>query len=106
MAKVIEQTADLSLVTDGEPRYGHQLFEICRETVRTGKVGRPPITLKKGVKVRRKNKGSQAHKKGPKRSKYETPYKEHPETEQNLDNKDVHANHLEGFNSSLRRRIS
>ncbi len=106
LAKVIEQTADLSLVTDGERRYGNLLFEICQEVVRMGQVGRPPTTLKQGLKVRVKNKGSQAHQKGPKRPKYQAPHKEHPETEQNLDNKDVHANHLEGFNSSLRRRLA
>ena len=106
LTQVIEQTEDLSLVTDGERRYGNLLFEICQEVVRMGQVGRPPTTLQKGVKVRVKNKGSQAHKKGPKRPKYQTPHKEHPETEQNLDNKDVHANHLEGFNSALRRLIS
>jgi hypothetical protein len=32
-----------------------------------------PSTLKKGVKVRLKNKGVQAHKKGPKRPKYQAP---------------------------------
>lgn len=106
LAKVIEQTDDLSLVTDGERRYGNLLFDICQEVVRTGQVGRPPTTLKKGVKVRVKNKGSQSGKRGAKRPKYQAPHKEHPETEQNLDNKDVHANHLEGFNAALRRRLS
>ncbi len=106
LAQVIEQTDDLSLVTDGERRYGNLLFEICQEVIRTGQVGRPPTTLKKGVKVRVKNKGSQTHKKGPKRPKYQAPHKEHPETEQNLANEDVHANHLEGFNSALRRLIA
>jgi hypothetical protein len=64
LTQVIEQTKDLSLVTDGERRYGNLLFEICQEAVRTGKVGRPSTTLKKGVKVRVKNKGDQAHNKG------------------------------------------
>ncbi len=106
LAQVIERTEDLSLVTDGERRYGNLLFEICWEVVRMGQVGRPPTTLKKGIKVRIKNKGSQKNKKGRKRPKYQAPHKEHPETEQNLDDKDVHANHLEGFNSALRRLIS
>lgn len=106
LANVISQTGDLSLVTDGERRYGNLLFDICQEVVRTGKVGRPPTTLKKGVKVRVKNKGSQSGKPGPKRPKYQAPHREHPETEQNLDNQDIHANHLEGFNAALRRRLS
>jgi transposase-like protein/IS1 family transposase len=106
LAQVIAQTAELSLVTDGERRYGNLLFEICQEVVRTGQVGRSPITLKKGVKVRVKNKGSQAHRTGPKRPKYQAPHREHPETQQNLDNEDVHANHVEGFNSAARRKIS
>ncbi len=73
LSQVIEQTQELSLVTDGERRYGNILFEICRPVLRTGKVGRPRQTLPKGVKVRVKNKGSQAHKKGPKCPKYQAP---------------------------------
>ncbi len=106
LAQIIEQTEDLSLLTDGERRYGNLLFEICQEALRTGKPGRPKQVLPKGVKVRVKNKGSQAHKQGRKRPKYQAPWNEHPETEQNLENHDIHANHTEAFNSSLRRRLS
>jgi transposase-like protein len=106
LGRVIEQTDDLSLVTDGERRYGNLLFEICQEVVRTGQAGRPKTTLHCGVKVRVKNKGSQAHKTGPKRPKYQAPQKEHPKTEQNLEDSDIHANHVEAFNSALRRRLS
>ena len=80
LSQVIEQTQNLSLVTDGERRYGNILFEICRQALRTGQVGRPRQTLPQGVKVRVKNKGSQAHKKGPKRPKYQAPQPEHPDT--------------------------
>ena len=48
LGQVIDQTDDLSLLTEGERRYGNQLFELCQEVIRTGKVGRPPTTLKKG----------------------------------------------------------
>jgi hypothetical protein len=41
LTQVIDQTADLSLFTDGERRYGNLLFEICQEVIRTGQVGRP-----------------------------------------------------------------
>ena len=41
LAQVIAQTDDLTLVTDGERRYGNLLFDICQETLRTGQVGRP-----------------------------------------------------------------
>lgn len=41
LAQVIAQTDDLTLVTDGERRYGNLLFDICQETIRTGQVGRP-----------------------------------------------------------------
>jgi len=92
--------------TDGERRYGNILFEICYELVKSGKPGRPKKTLKQGVKARVKNKGSQAHKKGPKRPKYQSPWAEHPETEQKVDNKDIHANHAEAFNSALRRKCA
>ena len=106
LTQVVEQTTDLVLLTDGERRYGNLLFEICHEVVRTGRPGRPKNTLPKGVKVRVKNKGSQAHKRGPKRPKYQAPHNEHPETEQNLANNDSHANHLEAFNSALRRKLA
>jgi hypothetical protein len=106
LCQVIEQTGDLTLLTDGERRYGRLLFELCSEALRTGKRGRPKKTLRKGVKVRLKNKGSQRHKRGPKRPKYQAPYPEHPHTAQPIDTKDIHANHLEAFNTSLRRRCA
>jgi hypothetical protein len=58
LSQVIKQTGDLTLLTDGERRYGNLLFEICQEALRTGKPGRPRKTLPKGVKVRIKNRGS------------------------------------------------
>jgi hypothetical protein len=106
LSRVIGQSQEVSLVTDGERRYGNILFEICRQALRTGKAGRPRQTLPKGVKVRLKNKGSQAHKTGPKRPKYQAPQPEHPETAQDLADTDIHANHLEGFNAGLRRKLA
>ncbi len=104
LCEVIQQTGDLTLVTDGERRYGSLLFELCSEALRTGKRGRPKKTLRKGVKVRLKNKGSQRHKRGPKRPKYQAPYPEHPDTPQPIATTMIHANHLEAFHTSLRRR--
>jgi len=46
------------------------------------------------------------HKKGPKRTKYQIPHPEHPNTVQNIENKAIHANHVEAFNSALRRKLS
>jgi len=86
--------------------YGSLLFELCSEALRTGKRGRPKQTLRKGVKVRLKNKGAQRHKRGRKRPKYQAPYPEHPDTAQPLATTDIHANHLEAFNTSLRRRCA
>ncbi len=106
LLKVIRKTDDLTLLTDGERRYGNILFEICYELLRTGKRGRPRKTLKKGVKVRVKNKGDQKRKPGRKREKYQAPHQEHPETSQNIDDTDIHANHVEAFNAALRRRCA
>jgi hypothetical protein len=58
LLKVIRNTDDLTLLTDGERRYGNILFEICYELLKTGKRGRTRKTLKKGVKVRVKNRWS------------------------------------------------
>ena len=106
LCEVIQQTGDVTLLTDGERRYGNLLFELCSQALRTGKRGRPKQTLPKGVKVRIKNKGSQRHKRGPKRPKYQAPYREHPDTAPPVATKDIHANHLEAFNTSLRRRCA
>jgi hypothetical protein len=106
LSQVIEQTEDLTLLTDGERRYGNLLFEICQEVLRTGQPDRPKKVLPQGDKVRTKNKGSQAHKRGRKRAKYEAPWNEHPETKQELEDHEIHANHTEGFNSSMRRKVS
>ena len=106
LCKIIKKTDDISLVTDGERRYGNLLFEICHELLKNGKRGKPKKILKKGVKVRIKNKGSQSKKKGRKRPKYQSPFNEHPETHQDIENKDIHANHIEGQNAALRRKNS
>ncbi len=103
LAQVIEQTGSLALLTDGERRYGNLLFEICHDVIRSGRPGRPKKRLPKGVRVRLKNKGSQ---KGPgrKRQKYQAPVPEHPETDQDVAEQTIHANHVEAFNASIRRR--
>ena len=106
LCQVIQQTGDLTLLTDGERRYGSLLFELCSQALRNGKRGRPKKTLPKGVKVRLKNKGSQRHRRGPKRPKYQAPYPEHPDTPQPIATTDIHANHLEAFHTSLRRRCA
>jgi hypothetical protein len=106
LCEVIQQTGDVTLLTDGERRYGSLVFARCSEALRTGKRGRPKKMLPKGVKVRLKNKGSQRHKRGPKRPKYQAPYPEHPDTAQPMATKEMHANHLEAFHTSLRRRCA
>lgn len=57
LAKGVEQTGSISLLTDGERRYGNLLFEICDDVIRTGKPGRPKKRLPKGVRVRLKTRG-------------------------------------------------
>lgn len=103
---LLARSGDVTLLTDGERRYGNTLFEICSEVIRSGERGRPPKALRKGLKVRLKNKGSQKNRNGHKREKYETPHREHPETKQNISDTEIHANHAEAFNSSIRRRNS
>jgi hypothetical protein len=82
------------------------LFAICYELVKDGRPGRPKKTFKKGVHCRIKNKGSQAHKKGRKRPKYQSPWREHPETTRTIAETDIHANHAEAFLSALRRKCA
>ena len=106
LADLIDRTGDLTLMTDGERRYGLLLFEICQDLFRSGRPGRPRRVLPRGVRVRLKNKGSQSHRRGRKRPKYEAPCAEHPETPQDISSSEIHANHVEAFNASLRRRNS
>jgi len=101
---VIKQTDDFKLFTDGERRYSNTLFEICFELIYTGH--RPKKTFEKGVQVRLKNKGERKHKPGPKPKKYVQPKPEHPETINDIENSDIHANHTEAFNASLRRKCA
>jgi hypothetical protein len=103
ICQVIAQTADLTLLTDGERRYGNFLFSACCRALYTGKPGRPAQTLPEGVKVRLKNKGLSPDSA---RSKYEAPQPEHPQTVQNVSEEEIHANHVEAFNSALRRQLA
>jgi transposase-like protein len=105
LAQVIEQTGSLSLFTDGEGRYGNLLFEICHEVILNGKPGRPAKRLPKDVRVRLKNKGSKKRP-GRQRQKYQAPVPEHPQTVYGIAHEEIHANHLEAFNASMRRRNS
>ena len=66
----------------------------------TGKRGPPPHVLPEGVRVRIKNKGSQNHKRGRKRLKYQAPQREYPDTDQDLPLSDIHANHVEAQNAA------
>ena len=106
LLKVIRKTDDLSLLTDGKRHFGKILFEICYELLKTGTRGRPRKTLKKGVKVRLKDKDSQKKKPGPKRNKYHAPQPERPDTQQNLESSDIHANYVKMFYAVLRRMCS
>jgi transposase-like protein len=105
LVQVIEKTGNLTLLSDGERRYGNLLFAICQEVIRDGEPGRPKKRLRKGVRVRLKNKGSKKRAVKP-RPKYEAPVPEHPETTHPIEESDIHANHVEAFNASLRRNNS
>ncbi len=56
--------------------------------------------------VRLKNKSSKRRDAEGKRKKGETPKPEHPETTEKPEEKDVHANHVEAFNSAIRRYLA
>ena len=55
------------------------------------------------ARVRLKNKGSKKRP-GCQRQKYQTPVPEHPPTAHEVEDKEIHANHLEAFKTSMRRR--
>ena len=41
LADVLKQTEQMTLITDGEKRYGTTLFEVCSEVLKADKRGRP-----------------------------------------------------------------
>ncbi|MCY7272588.1 MAG: hypothetical protein LH702_02270, partial [Phormidesmis sp. CAN_BIN44] len=102
LCEVIEQMQDLTLLSDGERRYGKILFAVCHEVIHTGQPGRPKKRLPRGVRVRLKNKGS-SKRSSCKRLQYQAPVAEYPATDSKIDNHQIHANHVEAFNASLRR---
>jgi transposase-like protein len=104
--KIARQTHDLRIFTDGERRYGNLLFEIWHELVNNGKPGRPQKTFTRGVHCSIKNKASQAHTKGRKRPKYQSPWRAHPETARTIAETDIHANHAAAFFRALRRKCA
>ena len=106
VAAHVRRTQDTTFLSDGERRYGNALFELCARTVRTGQRGRPRRTLPKGCRVRIKHKGSQRHRRCPKRPKYQAPQPEHPDTPRDVPAAAIHAHHREGHNAALRRRNS
>lgn len=105
LVELIKQTKEFTLLTDGERRYGNILFELCNETINDDQEESPMKVLKEGVRVGLKNKGQDTSTTNSK-PKYERPQLEHPNTQHELEYKDIHANHLEGQNGATRRKLS
>jgi hypothetical protein len=93
-----------------ERRYSKLLFDICHKTLKTEKQGqqlpRPRKVLPKGLSVRLTNKSSKRRDTGGKLDKVETPKPEHPETREKPEEKEVHTNQVEAFNSAIRRYLA
>ena len=106
VAGYVNQSQEVSFLSDGERRYGNRLFDLCSEQLHHNKQDSSLKTLPEGVRVRIKNKGSQNTKPENRRPKYEAPWREHPDTKQTLNDSDIHANHIEAQNAALRRRNS
>src|SRR5262245_19803233 len=104
--RIARQTHDLSIFTNGERDYDPLLLPLGYDVKNNRKPGSPKKTFKKGAHVRLKHKGSQAHKKGRKRPKYQRPWREHPETTRTIAETDFHAHHAEAFFSALRRKCT
>ena len=100
----IQHPGALTRLPEGERREGPLWVALGREALRTGKRGRLKKTLRKGVTVRRKHKGSPRPKRGPKRPTYPAPSPGPPDTAQSMATKERQAQHREAFHPSLRRR--
>lgn len=95
-----------TFLSDGERRYGNTLLELCAQTVRTEKRGRPRKTLPKSCRARLKNKGNQRHRRGPQRPRSPAPQPEHPDTPPDFPEAAIHAYHREGHPAASRWRTS
>ena len=104
VASYLEQSGDVTFLSDGDRRYSNIRFNLCAKAIKIGQPGRPLKTLPERFKVRLNNKGNQSSKPGHKHPKYQAPYREHPNTLQTLESSDIHANHLEAYHAALRRR--
>lgn len=92
---------DISFFSDGERRYGNTLFELCNYwSTQKNKAFR---SLPPGLNVRLKNKASAQRNSG--LDTYESPVVHAPGAKNILDT-EIHGNHVESFNASLRRRCS
>lgn len=104
-------TANAHLVSDGERWYASCLWKHAEARVtlsgeKNSKRGRPKGSsscLRKGMVLQRKVKGSQNRNSN--RGRHEAPLPHHPQSSL-LEETDVHANHTEAYNASLRRRCS
>ncbi len=75
------------------------------EVIRTGKRGRPPRTCSKGFRFASKTR-AHAPLSAAASGLNQAPCREHPQTSSAIKNTQIHANHLEAFNASLRRRCA
>lgn len=92
---------DIHFFSDGERRYSQTLFQLCQQWMVQD--GQAQKTLPDGLQVRLKNKGSREAENP--RPKYETPVPHAPGTGQ-IEDAEIHANHVEAYNASIRRRCS
>lgn len=92
---------DISFFSDGERRYGNTLFDLCHYwSTQKNKAFR---SLPPHLHVRLKNKASAQRESG--RPTYESPVTQAP-GEAMIPEPEIHANHVESYNASLRRRCS
>lgn len=92
---------DIRFFSDGERRYSQTLFQLCQQW--SIQDAQPQKTLPEGLQVRLKNKGSREAETP--RPKYETPVPHAPGAGQ-VEDAEIHANHVEAYHASIRRRSS
>lgn len=105
LVTLIGQSNEFTLVTDGERRYGNTLLELCHEIINEDFKESSLTVLKEGIRVGLKNKG-QDNVVPSNMPKYERPQPEHPNTQHELKDEDIHANHVEAQNAATRRKLS
>ena len=106
VAMYMKRTQDTTFLSDGERRHGNALFELCAQTVRTGKRGRPRKDVAKKAAVCVSKQGQPTASARSQASKYQAPSPNIPTPRATFSRRPSTRTLWKRHNAALRRRNS